>query len=363
MGSGASTEGKGPEARKRRYKNAVLVIGSFSKHTNQARKQQKRLELIMHIERIKMENNADYEEAVRGNADPHRFRQRSATSRKDTDIPDSFVPDTDKPTWEAYYSDPKCWLCRKVADDDAHPCRVCTRIFHQECLEQCGECRKVDALLTKKSRTNIGWSCYICSNLSVLLNDAELEELIESFENYDKDKDGYVSWDEFSEAKGHLLERREERQVTEFDTRLMKVDFQVADVDSDGRLDWWEFVNHEAKKLLAKRDRRELVDLLTEKELLVAKALFRTLDKNGDGTVTELEAREAFRHWYRHFEDEEMERRLGRESSNLELHVNLNTKMIMHADSCDREVLTWASFLMEQGLYLLCNRPNITFSK
>ena len=46
----------------------------------------------------------------------------------------------------------------------------------------------------------------------------------------------------------------------------------------------------------------ELVRLLTEKELMAAKATFTSLDVDGDGHIKEYEALQSYKSWFKHFE-------------------------------------------------------------
>ena len=47
---------------------------------------------------------------------------------------------------------------------------------------------------------------------------------------------------------------------------------------------------------------RELLRLLTDKELIAAKATFTMLDVDNDGHIKEYEAVQAYRNWYKRFE-------------------------------------------------------------
>ena len=46
----------------------------------------------------------------------------------------------------------------------------------------------------------------------------------------------------------------------------------------------------------------QLVHLLTEKELMAAKATFTLLDVDGDGRIKEYEALKSYKQWFKHFE-------------------------------------------------------------
>ena len=55
-------------------------------------------------------------------------------------------------------------------------------------------------------------------------------------------------------------------------------------------------------KLYSHVFQRKLLCLLTEKEIIAAKATFNMLDVDGDGHIKEYEAVNAYRHWYRQLE-------------------------------------------------------------
>ena len=66
-------------------------------------------------------------------------------------------------------SDELCHLCRKPVFD-GYPCRVCTRNFHNYCLEDCGRYRGGELKCLDAAKTNTGWSCYQCVNIGIYYN-------------------------------------------------------------------------------------------------------------------------------------------------------------------------------------------------
>ncbi|KAL4236813.1 hypothetical protein ACF0H5_005200 [Mactra antiquata] len=153
--------------------------------------------------------------------------------------------------------------------------------------------------------------------------------------------------------RGQLLPTEQERVI-----RL----FNYQDMNKDGRLNWWEFVNHESKAYLAKKDKYELVSMLTKKELCAAKAVLNTIDHDGDGKIKEYEVKDAFKKWYRQFEKYKpnYDQEVVKDSDILDLHGTVFSQIIMDADKTHDGDVNWEEFILDQSLYILCSRPNIT---
>ncbi|XP_060606240.1 uncharacterized protein LOC132758577 [Ruditapes philippinarum] len=133
------------------------------------------------------------------------------------------------------------------------------------------------------------------------------------------------------------------------------------DMNNDNKLDWWEFVNHESKHYLAEKNKYDLVDLLTKKELCAAKATFNIMDIDGDGRVKEYEVKEAFKNWYRNFEKRKLSltNEIVKDSDILDLHASVFTDIIMESNNKQGDV-KWEDFILDQALYIICARPNIS---
>ncbi|KAJ8305892.1 hypothetical protein KUTeg_016437, partial [Tegillarca granosa] len=193
-------------------------------------------------------------------------------------------------------------MCQKGMHPFKHvwyPCRVCNRVFHKECVLNCGAIHNAEKLTIDRAETNIGWSCHKCvsiADLSSLLTDEEMRALIEDFDTCDMNRG--VSLEEFLKYK----EKLNEGPMTDEDKQRFTFEFRMTDLDQDNSLDWWEFLNHECKRMLVKREKNQLVELLTEKEVIEAKAVFTRLDENGDGQITETEAIQGYKSWFRRFE-------------------------------------------------------------
>lgn len=62
--------------------------------------------------------------------------------------------------------------------------------------------------------------------------------------------DGQISPGEFKNFK----EKQLGQQLSEEDHEHMDLEFRLADRDGNGVIDWWEFLNYQAKVKLAMRD-------------------------------------------------------------------------------------------------------------
>lgn len=100
---------------------------------------------------------------------------------------------------------------------------------------------------------------------------------------------------------------------------------------------------------------RELVDMLTEKEVRVAKLAFSHMDVNKDGKVTELEAKKAFSDYFGQVNMNDRRR-----CSVIESYARHATARAMALDIKDTGAVTWPEFLNGQAKFIIGVRPNPT---
>ncbi|KAK3599879.1 hypothetical protein CHS0354_022450 [Potamilus streckersoni] len=103
------------------------------------------------------------------------------------------------------------------------------------------------------------WYCYrrcpsSSSDLSKLLSTNERAGLLEQFQKCDINKDKAVTFDEYLKFKYRIADEEGEELYPE-DEHVFRMIFRHMDLDGDGTLDGWEFINHEAKMILAKREK------------------------------------------------------------------------------------------------------------
>ena len=72
--------------------------------------------------------------------------------------------------------------------------------------------------------------------------------------------DEHISWKEFlAHVDESKIMRRDDHKRTLSEERDMRLDFKMADQDNDDTLDWWEFLNHQAKIILATRPKVRVI--------------------------------------------------------------------------------------------------------
>ncbi|XP_071953442.1 PHD finger protein 24-like [Antedon mediterranea] len=268
-------------------------------------------------------------------------------------------------------NDRNCSVCNKFSGGELFPCRICTKVFHAPCLRRSGHIQDSASLQQfKRANMNIGWSCHDCESLNNLLDEEDMFELMDSFEKCDVDSDAEISVEEFLKYKRNLIKENEGREMTADEEDDELVLFRAIDTDMTGSLTWWEFLNHESVRHLASLPKLHLVNLLAPKEIQRARETFRAFDTDGDGSITDYEAKRAYKRWYSNFiSDPEtmVPRQKSRISSavsmtnsiDLSRHVSSNTRMLMSADEDDSGTVSWEEYLNEQALYIIAARPNV----
>ncbi|CAH1775391.1 unnamed protein product [Owenia fusiformis] len=355
MGSGFSNEQE-----KTRAKAKIKAVAKLNKHTaEETYHSAKKSELQEMIWQSKMckDNVATNDDQ---NSDNHkRIRQPSLQGPE--------LHRIDSELRIMTHHDDKCFLCDEYIQNAhlGYPCRVCTRIFHKECLEKSGQLTSGDLRLLTLAHTNNGWSCYDCSNMCTLLLPEEVRIMDIQFKKYDINKDCNINMEEFVNFKKRRYRDEEDEEMTEDDVKRQEIEFKLMDVDGSGELNWWEFMNHEASRCIAKRKPEDLVKLLTTKEISEIQSLFRKFDVNNDNVIHEFEAKKVFRQWYSHFDSAQTRSRsislsggIQRETTSLGLHVDQQTSILMGGDRDNDGVVTYDEFLLDQALYKICNRVN-----
>lgn len=304
--------------------------------------------------------------------DSYRDNVKDYSSSREDDFVIPFADGVEPAGWkDKVSSKSRCTICDTNSGHEVYSCRICDLVFHEDCLRRGGKLHDDDALRSfRQASTNIGWACHECENLGQLLSDDEMFELMEIFERCDVDSDATISLEEFTEYRRVVVKEHEGRDLTMEEIEDEARNFKSMDTDRTGNLSWWEFLNHEAIRRLANRPKRKLVMMLKPKEIQTLRSNFEMYDTDGDGCVTEYEARRAFKRWFSKFVEDPLDmspssqRRVGsqtslRMASEFNSHVHTNTSLMMGADSDRSGSVSWEEYVMEQALYTLAVRPNI----
>ncbi|RDD39741.1 PHD finger protein 24 [Trichoplax sp. H2] len=260
---------------------------------------------------------------------------------------------------EKVLADTSCAVCNvyNVANSELYPCRICTRVYHEQCLNKLGECKEGATPELLYNAKNFRWSCPKCENIHFLLEEDEMQELIDHFQQLDIDQDSTVTLEEYMKATKAQYEKEREKW-TEVEEKYHQEKFRLMDKNSSGTLDWWEFLNAEAVKKLAKRDKEFLLSMLTNREVERARDAFQTIDLDKDGVITVVEAKRTFSHWF--------SKLLGKQYWNVDKveqelpgHVEYHIHYLMLGDSDRNGILTWDEYLLDNALYFISCRPNV----
>ncbi|EDV22510.1 uncharacterized protein TRIADDRAFT_58808 [Trichoplax adhaerens] len=224
------------------------------------------------------------------------------------------------------------------------------------CLDH-GECKEGATPELLYNAKNFRWSCPKCENIHFLLEEDEMQELIDHFQQLDIDQDSTVTLEEYMKATKAQYEKEREKW-TEVEEKYHQEKFRLMDKNSSGTLDWWEFLNAEAVKKLAKRDKEFLLSMLTNREVERARDAFQTIDLDKDGVITVVEAKRTFSHWF--------SKLLGKQYWNVDKveqelpgHVEYHIHYLMLGDSDRNGILTWDEYLLDNALYFISCRPNV----
>ncbi|XP_065069993.1 PHD finger protein 24-like isoform X1 [Rhopilema esculentum] len=270
-------------------------------------------------------------------------------------------------------SDEVCFICNVYSTStDIFTCRVCMKSFHEGCLRKIGDLSAEVARLHANaiSKSSIGWSCYKCSNLSLLLTEDEMHEIMDLFDDYDSNQDTQISLEEYVQFKEMQFVKKTKDRCPDDLKKLASDEFCMIDRDKTGTIDWWEFLNHESIKMLARRDKEELVAILSPKEVSNVRDKFKALDVDNDGRITEYEAQKAFFDWFGKLaiKDQSSDTVNGRHRSlskslseeTVKNHAHNMTMLVMEADADRNRYVDWEEFLKNEAIYIISSRPNLS---
>ncbi|XP_026576607.1 PHD finger protein 24 [Pseudonaja textilis] len=260
---------------------------------------------------------------------------------------------------EQVTNDEMCEVCEVWTADSLLACRVCTKVYHDGCLQRMGLLSPAEpAEAIQAAHSEVGWSCYHCDNLNSLLTEEEMNSLSDAFRQSNIAPDSSLSLEDFLRYKGlggqPSSQEEEERHAQQF---------RALDPGQEGRVAWTDFLSHESLMLLQRtRTQEGLLYLLTGKERERAREAFLALNQHGDGLISQDQSRRAQHAWFR-------KRPPGPHSSSASASqvdpVSEGNSQRQEDKELPREepgepsrTVTWPAFLRENTAYILAARPN-----
>ncbi|XP_070592537.1 PHD finger protein 24 [Erythrolamprus reginae] len=260
---------------------------------------------------------------------------------------------------EQVTNDEMCEVCEVWTADSLLPCRVCTKVYHDGCLQRMGllsPAEVSDAI--QAAHSAVGWSCYHCDNLNSLLTEEEMNSLSDAFQQSNFTPESSLSLEDFLRYKGLAGQ-----PISEEEKQRQALQFGALDPRHEGHITWTDFLSHESLLLLLQRTRTQegLLHLLTGKERERAREAFLALDQQGDGLISQDQSRRSQHTWFR-------KRHPGGPSASTsasQVEPDSEGSSQKEDPELPREepgepsrTVTWPDFLRENTAYILAARPN-----
>ncbi|XP_011449914.3 PHD finger protein 24 [Magallana gigas] len=326
--------------------SSILFIGSLVQHCRknlevlQTRRQSNH-ELKDFIKDMKEQTREISTELEKEGPGDHRWLIRRGS---ETRLTPCSIPKAKKVSDDVYC---EVCQCRFRKADRQYPCRICEGVFHRDCVLGITDVHPSHASTIERASSKIGWSCPACDDLSLLLSEDELNQIIQTFDEEIHPKGDQISFEEF------LAFKSVHGDTTEEDVERLRLEFRLVDTDANGRIDWWEFLTYQAKMKLFSRNQDELVNLLTAKEIEAAESAFSHLKLNTSGRVSPGESKRVLSEWYRLLDSH------GEQREMLDHYASLAATRIMALDDTPPGSISWNDFLKGQAKYIIGARPNI----
>uniref|UniRef100_A0A8C5WWK8 PHD finger protein 24 n=1 Tax=Laticauda laticaudata TaxID=8630 RepID=A0A8C5WWK8_LATLA len=147
---------------------------------------------------------------------------------------------------EQVTNDEMCEVCEVWTADSLLACRVCTKVYHDGCLQRMGLLSPAEpSEAIEAAHSAVGWSCYHCDNLNSLLTEEEMNSLSDAFQQSNIAPESSLSLEDFLRYKGlggqPSSQEEKERHAQQFG---------ALDPGQKGRIAWTDFLSHESLLLL-----------------------------------------------------------------------------------------------------------------
>lgn len=254
---------------------------------------------------------------------------------------------TDEDEKKCSSADYRCAYCNELCDEANLECKVCFKIAHISCLYRRGY------LETEYVPQKTDWSCADCSDLTKCLSDDEMRKIINIFDQLDFRKNCFVKLDDYLRIKRKMCEDDGGLMTNENEIEEKKR-FSLMDLDNTGSITWNEFVDFETANLLSKKNKVELSNHLSKKELIVAKKKFLSYDREKMKMINKEDAKTCYMDYIR-----KLKEKLG---APIEEHISNCVELFGFRQDPDAAKSTaktmWPEFVRKITLLLLYDRIN-----
>lgn len=202
-------------------------------------------------------------------------------------------------------------------------------------------------------RKKTDWSCADCNDLTKCLSDEEMRKIINIFDQLDFRKNCFVKLDDYLRVKKKMAEDDGGLMTHENETEEKKR-FNLMDLDKTGSITWNEFVDFETANLLSKKNKVELSNHLSKKELIVAKKKFLSYDKEKMKMINKEDAKACYMEYIKKIKD-----KLG---APMEEHISNCAELFGFKQDPEAQKSTaktmWPEFVRKITILLLYDRLN-----
>ncbi|XP_039217419.1 PHD finger protein 24 [Crotalus tigris] len=251
-----------------------------------------------------------------------------------------------------------CEVCEVWTADSLLPCRVCTKVYHDGCLQRMGLLSPDEASeAIEAAHSTVGWSCYHCDNLNSLLTEEEMTSLSDALRQTSISPENTLTLEDFLRYKGLAGQPSSEEEKERH-----SLQFAALDPGQKGYITWADFLSHESLLMLQRsRTQEGLLRLLTAKERERAREAFLTLDQHGEGRISQKESQRSHHTWFRkqHPGAPPSIARVSQvEPVSESSSQRQEDKEVLKEEQRELRTVTWPAFLRESTVYILAARPN-----
>ncbi|XP_015752718.1 PREDICTED: calmodulin-like isoform X2 [Acropora digitifera] len=148
-----------------------------------------------------------------------------------------------------------------------------------------------------QAKISLSYNQDFVEDLSSLLSDTENMQLMEMFDNIDKNQDSFINKEEYLAYQRECYRKEKGMEMPGYQMEIEER--TVADMDrkGTGTIDWWNFLIPMCARKLAE-NKHIPITWLTKQELYKLREIFKRYDQDGRGEIGRQASRRVFKTWY-----------------------------------------------------------------